>query len=99
MRVHNQISVTTTEKASDRLGKKYVLCKTGTTAVLVAFSFRLAQRPETDWFEIPASKTYKFTAPKGKKIWFLFCKTASGTSTLDITFSEMDIDKVEEVVA
>ena len=95
MRVLPQISVTTTEQVcKSRLGTKYVLCKAGTTAVLVAFSFRLAERKETDFYEIPANTTYKFTAPKGNKIWFVFCKTASGTSTLDVSCSEMNVELI-----
>lgn len=94
MRVLNQISVTTTQKASDRIGKKHVLATIGTTAVLIAFSYRLMERPETDFRSFGANEVWKFTAPKGKKIWYMFCKTASGTSTLDLTASDMDFDKI-----
>ena len=96
MRVLNQISVTTTKKTSERLGKKYVLATAGATAVLIAFSYKIRESRETDFFTIPANQERKFTAPKGKKIWFIFCKTASGTSTLDVVASEMDIHLVSD---
>ena len=94
MRVVPQISVTTTEKRSEQLGRKRLLATAGSTAVLIAFSFRLAESKETDYYSIPANCTYKFEAPKGKKIWYVFCKTASGTSTLDLASTEMDVEAV-----
>lgn len=96
MRVLPQISVTTTPKTSERLGKKYLLATAGSTAVLIAFSYRISESKETDFFTIPANQERKFTAPKGKKIWYIFCKVASGTSTLDLVASEMDIDLVSD---
>ena len=96
MRVLPQISVTTTPKTSERLGKKYLLATAGATAVLIAFSYRISESKETDFYTIPANQERKFTAPKGKKIWFIFCKVASGTSTLDLVASEMDIDLVSD---
>ena len=94
MRVVPQISVTTTEQTSEKLGRKRILATAGTTAVLIAFSFRLIKSKETDYYSIPANCTYKFEAPKGKKIWYVFCKTASGTSTLDLASTEMDVEAV-----
>ena len=96
MRVLPQISVTTTPKTSERLGKKYLLATAGSTAVLIAFSYRISESKETDFYTIPANQERKFTAPKGKKIWFIFCKVASGTSTLDLVASEMDIHLVSD---
>lgn len=96
MRVLKQISVTTTEKTSERLGKKYILATAGSTAVLIAFSYKIRESKETDFFTIPANQERKFTAPKGKKIWYIFCKVASGTSTLDLVASEMDINLVSD---
>ena len=94
MRVLPQISVTTTEGKTEKLGYKTVLLKAGTTDVLVAFSHRLMESPDGDFYNLTASEERKFIAPKGKKIWYVFHKTASGSSTLDVTAYDGDIDKI-----
>jgi len=94
LRVVSQISVTTSEQASEKLGYKYVLAQVGSTDVLLAFSYRLDRSRQTDWITQGAGSTYKYEAPKGHKIWYVFCKTSSGTSTLDLVASDMDIEAI-----
>jgi len=87
--------VTTAQKTSGLLNSKYVIATIGSTAVLLAFSYNRSESPLGDFRSFSANGVYKFTAPKGKRIHYIFCKTASGTSTLVLTATDMDVDKIE----
>lgn len=94
MRVPSQLSVSTTAQTSEHLGYKTILLKAGSTAILVAFSHKLHRAKDTDWFSIGANEHWKVQAPKGKLIHYVFYKTASGTSTLDLVAYDGDIEKI-----
>jgi hypothetical protein len=94
LRVIPSLSVSTIETASERLGYKRVIAKAGSTAVLIAFSYKLQQARESDFFTLGANEQWKFEAPKGKKIWYVFYKTSSGTSTLELIATDGDLDKI-----
>ena len=76
------------------MGFKILLCKTGTTAVNIALSMIIAGQRTTDKLQIPASTTYKFTAPKGHLFYQIFVDCDSGTSTLDVESSDIDIELI-----
>lgn len=91
----DQISVTTTEAYSDHLGTKYVFLTTGDVDVQIAFTFKRAEKKkQTSLITQPANTTYKYTSPPDFKLWRVFHKVASGTSTLDVLASEIDIEEV-----
>jgi Zn/Cd-binding protein ZinT len=91
LKVLPQIAVTTTEQNKEIMGYKILLCKTGTTAVNIAFSLVKASQRTTDKIQIPASTTYKFTAPKGHLFYQIFVDTDTGTSTLDVVSTDIDV--------
>lgn len=93
MRVPSQLVVGTSEAVTESLGYKRVILTAGDADVQVGFSYRLAKSRETDLITIPTTKRWKFTAPKGKKIWFVFYK-AGGATTLDLVATDGDIDEV-----
>lgn len=94
MKVLPQIAITTSEKCFDIMGYKILLCKTGTTAVNITFSLVKASQRTTDKIQIPASTTYKFTAPKGHLFYQIFVDCDSGTSTLDVASSDIDVELI-----
>jgi hypothetical protein len=89
-----QIAVTTTEQRKDIMGYKILLCKTGTTAVNIAFALVVAGQRTTDKIQIPASTTYKFTAPKGHLFYQIFVDCDADTSTLDVVSSDIDVELI-----
>ena len=95
MRVVPQISVTTTEETSEKLGyKKVIIQVSGNVDVQLAFSYKLEQSRQTDWISQGMGTTYKYEAPKGKKIWYVFYKTISGTSIISLIATDGDVEKV-----
>jgi len=94
LKVLPQIAITTTETRYEIMGYKILLCKTGTTAVNIAFSLVKASQRTTDKIQIPASTTYKFTAPKGHLFYQIFVDCDSGTSTLDVASSNIDVELI-----
>lgn len=94
MKVLPQISVTTTETRYDITGKKILVCKAGTTAVNVGFSLIKGSMRSTDMVQIPIGTTYKFTAPKGHLFYQIFVNCDSGTSTLDVAASDINIELI-----
>lgn len=89
----NPIVVDTTDKEVSVLGVKRLIMVAGSVAVTVYFSYSKKASKDGDAFTIPASKTFKFTAPDGKLFWYLVVTCAS-SSTLSVAYTNMDIEEV-----
>jgi len=95
LRVVPQLSVTDTEAVTEKLGYKSVLIIPASGEnIYVAFSYHLGEQRDTDWYLLHSFTRRKFSAPKGKKIWYVFYKTSvSGTTnTLDIVAFNGDMN-------
>jgi len=93
VRVLPQISVSTTETKRLIYGCKHLRVTVGTTDVLFTFNYDISEHAKHDWITLTANGVYRFNAPKGKLIYTIFCKTASGTSTLDVVATDTEIVK------
>ena len=95
MKVLPKISVTTTETRYQIMGKRFLLCQSGTSAVNIGFSYVIAGHRTTDMVQIPLNTPYRFTAPKGHLFYQIFVSTDSGTSTLDVVASDINVELVD----
>lgn len=89
----NPVVIDTTDKEIAVLGSKFLLLKAGSVAVDVYFSYSKKASKDGDAFTIPASTTYKFTAPDGKLFWFLVVTCAS-SSTLYVNYTGMNVELI-----
>lgn len=87
------IVVDTSDKEIPVLGVKRLIMTAGSVAVDVYFSYSKKASKDGDAFTVPASKTFKFTAPDGKLFWFLVVTCAS-SSTLSVTYTNMDVEAI-----
>lgn len=75
------------------LSVKRLLAKAGSVAVNIYFSYSEKGSKEGDAFNIPASTTYKFTAPEGKLFTYVIVTSASA-STIDLLPTNMNIELI-----
>ena len=93
MRVLSNLSVSTVLDKRLLYGVKFVRVKVGSADVLFSFNYDISEMPKYDFVTLSANGVYRFNAPKGKLIYTIFFKTASGTSTLDVVASDTEIIK------
>ena len=89
----NPVPVDTSDKEIAVLGAKRLILQVGAVDVTVYFSYSKKASKDGDSFTIPATMTYKFTAPDGKLFWYLLITCAS-SSTLSVAYTNMDVEHI-----